>query len=153
MWDEVAKAGKDKRRELVLSGKTLDERMRASNGVIDSSVFRLTWLNFLDLSSCAGLSVIPAEVASLAGLTSLIMNNNAIEEIPVVLSKLVSLKVLDLSSNKIKSVPTEVAKLPALTTLNLSMNQIGELPALEGALQLARVDVASNKIADLGSLS
>jgi len=152
MWDEVAKAGKDKRRELVLSGKTLDERMRASNGVIDSSVFRLTWLNFLDLSSCAGLSVIPAEVASLAGLTSLIMNNNAIEEIPVVLSKLVSLKVLDLSSNKIKSVPTEVAKLPALTTLNLSMNQIGELPALEGALQLARVDVASNKIADLGFL-
>ena len=150
MWDEVEKARKDKRRELVLSGKALDERMRASNGVIDPSVFDLTSLNFLDLSSCAGLSAIPAKVGNLVGLTSLIMNNNAIEEIPAVVGKLVGLKVLDLSSNKIESVPSEVAKLPALTTLNLSMNQISALPALEGAMQLARVDVANNKIADLG---
>ena len=149
MWEEVEKARKEKRRELVISGKALDEKMRASNGVIDPSVFDLTSLNFLDLSSSAGLSAIPAGVGNLVGLTSLIMNNNAIEEIPAVVGKLVRLKVLDLSSNKIESVPPEVAQLPALTTLNLSMNQIGALPALEGATQLARVDVANNKIADL----
>ena len=149
MWEEVEKARKDKRREFVLSGKVLEERMRSSNGV-DPSVFELTSLNFLDLSWCAGLSAIPEEMGNLAGLTSLIMNNNAIEEIPQVLGKLVKLKVLDLSSNKVATVPSEVAKLPALTTLNLSMNQISSMPVLEGALQLARVDVANNKIANLG---
>jgi len=151
MWDEVEKAKKENRRELVLSGKPLEKKLRASNGVIDPAVFALASLNFLDLSSSGGgVQSIPAEVGNLVNLTSLIMNNNAIEAIPGGgVGKLVKLKVLDLSSNLIAAVPAEVAQLPALTTLNLSMNQLTALPALEGTPQLARIDVAKNKIEDL----
>ena len=115
MWDEVEKAKKENRRELVLSGKPLEKKLRASNGVIDPAVFALASLNFLDLSSSGGgVQSIPAEVGNLVNLTSLIMNNNAIEAIPGGgVGKLVKLKVLDLSSNLIGAVPAEVAQLPA----------------------------------------
>jgi hypothetical protein len=149
-WEEVITAKKENRRELVLSGKLLTERIEAAKGVIDSFVFKLEALNFLDLSVSAKVTVIPAEIAKLVNLTSLVMNNNAIAVIPgEAIAKLTKLKVLDLSGNKIDSVPAEIAKLDKLTTLNLSMNGISSMPELTGTPQLAHLDCSSNQITDL----
>ncbi len=148
MWEEVSTAKKENRRELVLSGKNLTEKLEKAP--IDPALFQLVALNFLDLSSSPKLTSVPADVGQLVNLTSLIMNNNAITDVPgEALAPLTKLKVLNLSGNRIESVPDVVGQMESLTTLNVSMNAISCMPALDAAPNLAHVDASSNEISDL----
>jgi len=151
MWEEVAKAKEEGRRELVLSGKGVEERVAKAG--LDAKIFALKPLNFLEVSH-AGLASLPAEVANLSNLTSLVLKGNQLTSLPP-LSSLTAIKLIDVSLNKLTSLP-DLAPLSALETLNLSLNQLagelGEGAGLQGCTRLSVVEVTGNQLTGLGEL-
>lgn len=154
MWDEVAKAKSENRRELVLTGKTLKERLEENDGNIDEALFALTGINFLELNSSLGcLNKIPDALGNLKNLTNLVLCKNAITEIPgAALAKLDKLRVLDLSENKISEYPECAAGLENLSTLNLSFNCLQTMPSMEKCKSLAHVNLSNNELTELNFL-
>jgi Leucine-rich repeat (LRR) protein len=111
-WPEITQAAEGKRRELVLTGNVLAQRLEASKGEIPKALFKLTELNFIDLSGCRTLTNLPDEAAMLTNLTSLVLAGNAIRSLPgEALSKMTKLKVLDFSNNDLEQVPDQLGQL------------------------------------------
>ena len=75
-WPEVVRYREQSdAHELVLSGASVDERLR-SDDKIDPQVFRLTNLNFLEISSTI-LSKLPEDAFNqLPSLINLVLRNN-----------------------------------------------------------------------------
>jgi len=151
MWDEVALAKKEGRRELVLSGKEIQSKVE--NGGLDPSIFTLTPLNFLEVRN-AGLKSVPDTLGELSNLTSLVLKGNELSSLPCSLSQLNKLKLIDLSLNSLSSLP-DISSLTELETINLSFN------AFEGPLEefglgkcsrLTVLELTGNKITSLGEL-
>jgi len=151
MWEEVATAAKEGRRELVLTGKGVEERVQ-KNG-IDLKIFSLKPLNFLEVSH-ACLSSLPGEVVNLTNLTSLVLKGNQLTGLPP-LDSLKGLKLLDVSLNKLATLP-DMSPLTSLETLNLSLNQLaGQLGPgckLQSCSKLAVLEVTGNSLDGLGEL-
>lgn len=152
-WPELERARQENRRELKLSGTSLSERLASNGGSLNETLFELTSLNLLDLSSCSTLVHVSDQLGQLSNLTSLLLNQNGLTALPgPALSRLTKLKVLDVSGNQLTSVPEQIVALTALTTLNLANNAIESLPVLDELKNLAHVDLGGNQLKELSFL-
>lgn len=145
-WPEVERAEREKRRELVLQG--VDERLRHSDGRLPPDLFSLSLLNYLQVSGCAELRELPADIGRLVHLQSLVLCQNKLRSLPGELAELRSLKVLDVSGNELEELPPELCNLPELCSLNVSCNRLSHLPpGLHRATRLASINLSRNDIA------
>jgi hypothetical protein len=94
----------------------------------------------LRMDKC-NLKEIPPELAELAKLRYLTLNNNEISTIPDFLSNLESLEVLSINNNKINNLTEIVYEIPNLKELYLAGNPIAEIPRknIEIKIPLARL--------------
>ncbi|XP_062854536.1 leucine-rich repeat-containing protein 47 [Trichomycterus rosablanca] len=149
VWPEIEKAEKEKRRELVLQGASVDKKIEGSGGV-HPSLYSLTLLNYLEISQCGSLHELHEDVKNLSQLQSLILCRNNITSAPKTIGELKSLKVLDLSVNNLQNLPEEICCLNELTTLNVSCNKISALPGgLNRCTKLSSINVCKNALSFL----
>ncbi|XP_026188383.1 leucine-rich repeat-containing protein 47 [Mastacembelus armatus] len=145
-WPEIEKAATEKRRELVLQGPAIDQRI-SSNGGLSSSIYSLTLLNYLEVSQCPSLTEIHENIKHLTNLQSLILCRNKLASIPNAIGHLKSLKVLDLSVNNLRVLPEAIAELRDLNTLNVSCNSLEVLPeGLSQCTKLSTINISKNHI-------
>ncbi|XP_035512005.1 leucine-rich repeat-containing protein 47 [Morone saxatilis] len=145
-WPEIEKAATGKRRELVLQGPAVDERI-SSNGGLSSDIYSLTLLNYLEVSQCPSLTEIHEDIQHLTNLQSLILCRNKLASIPNVVGNLKSLKVLDLSVNNLRVLPEGITQLKELNTLNVSCNSLEVLPeGLSRCTKLSTINISKNRI-------
>ncbi|XP_023847065.1 leucine-rich repeat-containing protein 47 [Salvelinus sp. IW2-2015] len=145
-WPEIEKASKEKRRELVLQGAVIDEKI-SSNGGLCSAIYSLKLLNYLEIIQCPSLTEIHGDIQNLTTLTSLILCRNKLSSIPKTIGNLKSLKVLDISVNNLKALPEEITQLSDLNTLNVSCNNIESLPdGLSHCTKLSTINISKNDI-------
>ncbi|XP_044066910.1 leucine-rich repeat-containing protein 47 [Siniperca chuatsi] len=145
-WPEIEKAASGKRRELVLQGPAIDGRI-SSNGGLDSAIYSLTLLNYLEVSQCPSLTEIHEDIQHLTNLQSLILCRNKLTSIPNVVGNLKSLKVLDLSVNNLRVLPEGITQLRELNTLNVSCNSLEVLPeGLSQCTKLSNINISKNHI-------
>ncbi|XP_034552104.1 leucine-rich repeat-containing protein 47 [Notolabrus celidotus] len=145
-WPEIEKAAAGKRRELVLQGPPVDERI-SSDGGLSPAIYTLTLLNYLEVSQCPSLTEIHEDIQQLTNLQSLILCRNKLASVPDVVGNLKSLKVLDLSVNNLGVLPKGICELKELNTLNVSCNNLETLP--EGLIQctkLSNINISKNRI-------
>ncbi|XP_026988916.1 leucine-rich repeat-containing protein 47 [Tachysurus fulvidraco] len=146
VWQEIEKAEKESRRELVLQGVAVDEKIKTSSG-IHPRLYSLNLLNYLEISQCPSLYEIHENIKNLSHLQSLILCRNKISSVPKSIGELKSLKVLDLSVNELQVLPEEICSLSELTTLNVSCNNIAALPdGLSRCTKLSSVNVGKNAL-------
>ncbi|XP_004070363.3 leucine-rich repeat-containing protein 47 [Oryzias latipes] len=146
VWPEIEKAATEKRRELVLHGPAIDERVSSNQG-LDASIYSLKLLNYLEVSQCPSLTEIHADIQLLTNLQSLILCRNKLASIPHVIGRLKALKVLDVSVNNLTAVPEEITQLPELRTLNASCNSLELLPdGLSRCSKLSTINVSKNRL-------
>ncbi|XP_077998440.1 leucine-rich repeat-containing protein 47-like [Glandiceps talaboti] len=143
-WDEVRLAEEEKRRELVLSGKEISERIQSKG--LDEGIFSLELLNFLEISDTC-LDSVPENLGNLSNLTSLILRGNKLTCLPSTLGNLQSLKTLDVSNNELLSLPDEFTQLKTLHTCDISINKLTELPSKMGEMdRLTVINVSRNML-------
>lgn len=137
-WPELEQAEQQRRRELLLTGPALEERVRAAGGRLPPRLFSLSLLHYLEVSGCGSLREPgPGLARGLPQLQSLVLRRNALGPgLSPELGPLPALRVLDLSGNALEALPpgqglgpAEPPGLPQLQTLNLSGNRLRELPA------------------------
>ncbi|XP_071204293.1 leucine-rich repeat-containing protein 47-like isoform X1 [Salvelinus alpinus] len=145
-WPEIEKAAKEKRRELVLQGAVIDEKI-SLNGGLCSTIYSLKLLNYLEVIQCPSLTEIHGDIKNLTTLTSLIVCRNKLSSIPKTIGHLKSLKVLDISVNNLNALPDEITQLSELNTLNVSCNNIESLPdGLCHCTKLSIINISKNGI-------
>lgn len=146
VWPEIEKAEKENRRELVLQGAAVDEKIKTSSG-IHPRLYSLNLLNYLEISQCSNLREIHENIQRLSHLQSLILCRNKISSVPKSIGELKSLKVLDLSVNELQALPEEICSLSELTTLNVSCNNIAALPVgFSSCTKLSSINVGKNAL-------
>ncbi|KAK2490627.1 hypothetical protein MC885_009173 [Smutsia gigantea] len=137
-WPELELAERERRRELLLTGPGLEERVRAAGGRLPPRLFTLPLLHYLEVSGCGSLREPgPGLAQGLPQLHSLVLRRNALGPgLSPELGPLPALRVLDLSGNALEALPpgqglgpAEPPGLPQLQSLNLSGNRLRELPA------------------------
>ncbi|XP_037684626.1 leucine-rich repeat-containing protein 47 [Choloepus didactylus] len=137
-WPELELAERERRRELMLTGPGLEERVRAAGGRLPPRLFTLPLLHYLEVSGCGSLREPgPGLAQGLPQLHSLVLRRNALgPSLSPELGPLPALRVLDLSGNALEALPpgqglgpAEPPGLPQLQSLNLSGNRLRELPA------------------------
>ncbi|XP_074190313.1 leucine-rich repeat-containing protein 47 [Rhinolophus sinicus] len=137
-WPELELAERERRRELLLTGPGLDERVRAAGGRLPPRLFTLPLLHYLEVSGCGSLREPgPGLAQGLPQLHSLVLRRNALGPgLSPELGPLPALRVLDLSGNALEALPpgqglgpAEPPGFPQLQSLNLSGNRLRELPA------------------------
>ncbi|XP_030042144.1 leucine-rich repeat-containing protein 47 [Microcaecilia unicolor] len=146
-WAEIERASREKRRELVLQGPAVEQRLEQADGVLPQVLFSLSLLNYLEVSRCPSLRVLPAELALLQQLHSLVLRRNGLQQLHPGLGGLCSLRLLDLSGNRLRDLPVELGELKELATLNLSGNRLQALPLeLRRCAKLALLNVSGNEL-------
>lgn len=137
-WPELELAERERRRELLLTGPGLEERVKAAGGRLPPRLFTLPLLHYLEVSGCGSLRAPgPGLAQGLPQLHSLVLRRNALGPgLNPELGPLPALRVLDLSGNALEALPpgeglgpAEPPGLPQLQSLNLSGNRLRELPA------------------------
>lgn len=148
MWPEVEAAKNDKRKELILDGAAISERITNSKG-LDNELFELTDLNFLRISQTS-LQLLDPKISQLSSkLTSLVLHQNGLTALPDTIGDLVNLKLLDVAENKLPSLNDAVCKLSGLLTLNISQNELETLPNVSGLTNLHDLMLTGNKLREL----
>ena len=148
MWPEVSTAKAENRRELVLTGRDIANKIEDDG--LDEDIFELTQLNFLEITR-SGLQMLSPKIGQLANLTSLSLHGNKLDEIPVTICKLNKLKLLDISMNNLSVLPQEISSLLDLQTLNASNNNLTEFIDVSRFSKLQSLDVSNNKLKELPS--
>ncbi|KAL4646091.1 leucine-rich repeat-containing protein 47 [Arapaima gigas] len=144
-WPEILRAESEKRRELVLQGPHVDGRIQT--GGLDPTIYRLSLLNYLEISQCPSLTQLHGDLGLLSNLQSLILCRNKLGSLPSELGALKQLRVLDVSANELQSLPAELSQLGELSTLNVSCNRIETLPAGLGRLaKLSSINISANEV-------
>lgn len=137
-WPELELAERERRRELLLTGPGLEERVKAAGGRLPPRLFTLSLLHYLEVSGCGSLRAPgPGLAQGLPQLHSLVLRRNALGPgLSPELGPLPALRVLDLSGNALEALPpgeglgpAEPPGLPQLQSLNLSGNRLRQLPA------------------------
>lgn len=137
-WPELELAERERRRELLLTGPGLEERVRAAGGRLPPRLFTLPLLHYLEVSGCGSLREPgPGLAQGLPQLHSLVLRRNALGPgLSPELGPLPALRVLDLSGNALEALPpgqglgpAEPPAFPQLQSLNLSGNRLRALPA------------------------
>jgi Leucine-rich repeat (LRR) protein len=89
-------------------------------------------------------------VGLLAGLETLLLNDNRLVEVPKSIDKCSELTVLDLANNQLASLSDELAALSSLRTLVLHHNLVRSLPEAVGNLaSLQELELSSNRLLTL----
>uniref|UniRef100_A0A182K0K0 Calponin-homology (CH) domain-containing protein n=1 Tax=Anopheles christyi TaxID=43041 RepID=A0A182K0K0_9DIPT len=104
-------------------------------------------LTYLDLRNNQ-LSVLPREICALP-LQVLLVSNNRLATLPDELGRMEKLMELDAACNQITHLPSRMGDLRNMRSLNLRSNQLVYLPRDLTCLELAFLDISSNKIATL----
>lgn len=141
MWKEIETAKRENRRELVLSGPEIRDRIQKDG--LDPAIYSLIDLNFLSLTE-ANLCELSVEISRLTNLQTLILHSNKLETIPEGVTQLSKLKILDVSSNAIKMVPENLTLLSQIVTLNFSNNKLESFPAMQNNSKLTVLDLSQN---------
>ena len=95
------------------------------------------------------LEAFPPELAALAGLKWLRLNDNRLSALPD-LSALASLRRIYLRNNRFETVPEQLGGLPSLTDVDLSGNPIAEVPDWFAAKKgLENVSLSETKVEKL----
>jgi len=148
-WIEVDKALSEGRRELVLTGPSVAERLSPANGGrLDERIFTIVNLNFLEISK-SGLQTLPDLIGGLENLTNLGLDNNSLTQLPPCIGLLKKLKFLDVSFNQLSSLPVELGSLKDLQTLNVIQNKLTTFVNISGMVQLHSLDVSHNELTEL----
>jgi len=143
-WSEVEDALDDCRHELHLNGDVISDKLSRNEGRLPDGLFKLTALNYLEISDTT-LSSLSPSIASLTNLLNLALHRNAITELPEEINALTKLKFMDVSYNHLTTLPDSFS-LPALHTLNLSNNQLESLPDFSGLIGLSTVFIDHNEL-------
>lgn len=148
-WPEVIRYKEQNAHELLLSGPAIDERLRLKDEV-DSQVFKLTSLNYLDISSTILTKLPDNAFDNLPNLINLVLRNNKLTAVPSSIERLQKLRVLDVSSNCLTEIPPGINKCAELYILNVRGNQLESLPPLgQGRLgKLAVLDFSNNRLSE-----
>ncbi|MEH2143004.1 COR domain-containing protein [Nostoc sp.] len=116
---------------------------------IPAEVFKLEWLEFLDLSGNQ-ITTLPETIACLPQLICLDLSENQLRMLPQGIARLQQLTSLYLSGNKLTTLPQAIARLQQLTSLGLSFNQLTTLPeAIAHLQQLTCLSLSYNKLRTL----
>lgn len=145
-WPEVDQAADEHRYELVLSGPEISERIE--KGGLDLKIFKLSCLNFLQVSNTKLFSL-PEDLGNLLHLKTLDLHRNSLQELPSSIGLLKELKNLDLSGNELEVLPSALGQLSSLHTLNLNCNKLTEIPDLKEVTELSRLDLSHNQLTEL----
>ncbi|KAE8593181.1 hypothetical protein XENTR_v10019020 [Xenopus tropicalis] len=149
-WPEIDKVEREKRRELVLQGPGVDEKLRLCAGQLPSQLFSLTLLNYLEVSGCSELREVSPGLGRLIHLQNLVLCRNKLRLLSPAVGQLSALRLLDVSGNQLEVLPAELCGLPELCTINVSCNQLQELPpGLERCTKLAELNLSRNRICAL----
>eukprot|EP01132_Coremiostelium_polycephalum_P003330 gene3330-4175_t len=95
------------------------------------------------------INEIPGDIDRLKNLNSLSIKNNGIENLPNSICNLCNLISLDLSYNKLKTLPSNFEDLINLKSLWLTNNSIHTLPTMKKLINLAVLEVSSNRLTSL----
>lgn len=82
MWPEISSAKQENKRELSLNGDKFTDQLAKNDGKLDSSLFELKQLNFLQLSHSPQLCEIPDVIHKLENLQSLLLFGNHLSSLP-----------------------------------------------------------------------
>uniref|UniRef100_A0A8C7U4B0 Leucine rich repeat containing 47 n=1 Tax=Oncorhynchus mykiss TaxID=8022 RepID=A0A8C7U4B0_ONCMY len=165
-WPEIEKAAKEKRRELVLQGAVIDEKI-SSNGGLCSAIYSLKLLNYLEIIQCPSLTEIHGDIKNLTTLTSLIVCRNKLSSIPKNhwtfeqqqyqslpggLCRCTKLSIINISKNGITRFPDDFYRLDLLSTVVASENYIedlsGNVHMLSVLDQQQEINFKGNKLKD-----
>ncbi|XP_064423829.1 leucine-rich repeat-containing protein 47 [Latimeria chalumnae] len=148
-WVEIETAAREKRRELVLQGAAVDQKIREAGGLAPG-LYSLSLLNHLEVSRCPSLRALEPGLGKLEQLQSLILRQDGLAELPAAIGGLRALRVLDVSGNRLEALPAELARLAELSSLNASCNRLRALPpGLGQCSKLATVNLSGNELARL----
>lgn len=89
---------------------------------------------YLKLSNL-GLAQLPAALAEVSGLQTLVLSRNQIASLPADLRPLAGLTILDLEENKLTALPEQLDALAGLKGLSLARNRLRQLPDSIGRMQ------------------
>ncbi len=146
-WSEIDLAEQENRRELVLSGAEISQRIEKA-GDVDPKLYTLTKLNFLEISKTC-FRVLSPKVSDLQQMTNLILQGNKITEIPSTINQLKKLKIFDVSHNELEELPSEMGEISELHSLFIGSNKLTEFPSVTGLKNLHELDISHNKLAAL----
>lgn len=137
-WPELELAERERRRELLLTGPGLEERVKAAGGRLPPRLFTLPLLHYLEVSGCGSLRApgLSPELGPLPALRVLDLSGNALETLPpgeglgpAEPPGLPQLQSLNLSGNRLRELPADLARCaPRLQSLNLTGNRLDAFP-------------------------
>ncbi|CAF3925674.1 unnamed protein product [Rotaria sordida] len=151
MWPEVEQASLNHRYELVLSGDKINKRLEEKNE-LDPTIWRLTRLNFLEISQCPIIESLSEDIGKLINLSTLTLTSNKLRCLPDQMKNLENLRHLDLSNNQLNQLNKDLfLKLNHLETLNLSNNLLEDLPPFspENNKKIAIINLSNNQLQTL----
>ena len=151
VWPEVEQVSSNRRYELVLSGDKINKRLEDKKE-LDPTIWTLTQLNFLEISSCSLLEHLSDDIGKLKHLSTLTLTANNLLQVPNQLKNLENLRHLNLSYNQLKTLPDDLfLNLNHLETLNLANNNLEELPKFseENNSKLAIINLSHNQLQSL----
>eukprot|EP00656_Telonema_subtile_P044422 TRINITY_DN50681_c0_g1_i2.p1 TRINITY_DN50681_c0_g1~~TRINITY_DN50681_c0_g1_i2.p1 ORF type:complete len:231 (+),score=62.58 TRINITY_DN50681_c0_g1_i2:132-824(+) len=137
-------------KELQLCGADLRTRVQLLSGSVDPRLAQCSHLVALELSD-GGITQLPASMAALSGLRSLVLSNNDIQSLPwAVFHQMSSLQALILDQNQLTWLPPSICAATNLQVLNCSGNRLRELPESLGMLRkLLEIDLGGNQFEEL----
>lgn len=114
---------------------------------VSSALGNLENLEWLDLSECGKLSVLPDSISNLTRLKRLDVHSCCLQEVPDTIAKLKRLDRLSLHFNGLTHLTPAIGECTALTWLSLNANKLQSLPAELGKLtNLIRLSVHINEL-------
>jgi len=154
-WPEVEKAIAGDLKELALEDDGGDLALAAvpTGEEVDPATWWAISVNNLKISMRAKLTVLPAAVARLSGLRTLILSDNSLTSLPGEIGELSQLRVLEAERNQIASIPDEIANCKNLENVRVGYNKITDLSALADCDNLVTLVVDGNALDSLESLN
>ena len=154
-WAEVEKAIAGDLKELALEDDGGDLALAAvpTGEEVDPATWWAISVNNLKISMRAKLTVLPAAVARLSGLRTLILSDNSLTSLPAEIGELSQLRVLEAERNQITSIPDEIANCKNLENVRVGYNKITDLSALADCDNLVTLVVDGNALDSLESLN
>ncbi|KAB1268175.1 Leucine-rich repeat-containing protein 47 [Camelus dromedarius] len=136
-WPELELAERERRRELLLTGPGLEQRVARGGRAAAAAALHAAAVHYLEVSGCGSLREPGPGLAQGLRSAHLVLRRNALGPgLSPELGPLPALRVLDLSGNALEALPpgqglgpAEPPGLPQLQSLNLSGNRLRELPA------------------------